>query len=244
MGSSIRLQKFISDCGITSRRKAEDLIVQGKVRVNDKIIQELGYKVNPKEDKVYVNKKLIKPEHPGILILHKPVFYITSKHDPEGRRTVYDLIGKKYSSYSSIGRLDFNTSGLLVFSNDGLLVNRLMHPRYNWERVYRAKVKGSVSDTKLQRLSKKGINLEDGLVKAKAIILGSSGKDTLVELSLTEGRNRVVRRIMSKLGHPVLTLKRIAFGPFKLGKIKKGCCQVLSQKEYQEYRRNVFKGKI
>lgn len=229
----IRLQKFIADAGITSRRKAEQLILDGHVKVNGKVVLELGTKIDPENDSVKVKNKVIKKEHPGILLMHKPVGFITSKKDPQGRKTVYNLIGKKYQSYITVGRLDYNTSGLLIFTNDGELANLLMHPRNEFIRIYRATVRGSVSEEKLQKLEK-GVKLEDGIARGKARILKNLPGKTLLEIELKEGKNRIVRRVMKKLGHPVLSLERIAFGSFKLGKLKKGEVLRLTDKQYYQ----------
>lgn len=231
----IRLQKYISSAGIASRRKAERLIEQGRVKVNGETIVEMGYKVDPDSDTVSVNNKEIKPAHKGIIMLHKPSGYITSKHDPEGRKTVYQFITKKYASFASVGRLDYNTSGLLLFTNDGRLSESLTHPKFEVVRTYRTEVEGSVSETSLAKLAK-GIMLEDGPVKAQATIIENRGKNTLVEIKLREGRNRIVRRMMKKIHHPVISLQRVAFGPFSLGKLKKGQILKFTEKDYYKFR--------
>ena len=233
--AKIRLQKYISLAGIASRRKAEHLIETGKVKLNGEVVTEQGVKVDPNIDKISINNKEIRLLHKGLIMMNKPTGYITTSFDPEGRKTVYDLLTKKYASYSPIGRLDYNTSGLLLFTNDGDLIEIMTHPKYGVTRTYLAEVSGGISEKALDKF-RKGIMLYDGPVKGQATIRQAFPEKTIIEIKLKEGRNRIVRRVMEKLGHPVIKLKRIAFGPFTLGKLKEGEVIRFSEKEYQKFK--------
>ena len=239
----VRLQKFLSDAGIASRRKSENLILKGKVRVNNSIVTELGTKVDPEVDKVTVDHRPVKALPKGLILLHKPKGYVTTKSDPESRSTVMELVSSKYQSYFPVGRLDFNTTGLLLLTNDGELAETLTHPRYEFIRVYEALLDGSIPEAVLDKISR-GIMLEDGPVKARAELIENTRRGSVVSLSLSEGRNRVVRRMMEKLGFPVLELRRIRFGPFTLGRLKVGEVHTFSEKELELYRRKIFSKKL
>jgi 23S rRNA pseudouridine2605 synthase len=235
----LRLQKFISQCGIASRRKAEELIVEGQVRVNGKTITELGTKVDPGKDTVYVKNKPINKVAKGIVLFCKPREVVSTLRDPEGRPCIRDYLTKHYDSYFPVGRLDWDTSGLLIVTNDGDLAERLMHPRYGWERVYHAKVEGKVSESTLEKIER-GVTLADGKVSAKAKIIEKLDNSVWLEIIVTEGRNRLVRRMMEKLRHSVIKLHRVSYGPFHIGKLKPGQIMKLSQKQYDLYRKKVF----
>lgn len=234
-----RLQKYISECGIASRRKAEELILEGKVRVNGKTIRELGTKVDPDKDEVVVKNKPIQKAHKGILIFNKPTEVVSTLSDPEGRPCIGDYISKHYKSYKPVGRLDWDTSGLMILTNDGDLAAYLMHPRYGFERIYHARVEGSVSEQIFNKMER-GVTLADGQAKARGRIISSDEKSTWIEVVVMEGRNRMVRRLMDKLKHPVIKLKRESYGPFRIGKLKVGQIQKLSEGEYQNYKKRVL----
>lgn len=240
--SDVRLQKFLAECGIGSRRKMEQFIIEGRVRINGQVVTKLGSKVNPDTDTIEVNRKRVRVAPKGIMLLHKPRGVVSTLHDPEGRRTVADYLTKHYRSYFPVGRLDWDSTGLIVLTNDGEVAERLMHPRFGFERVYNARVEGSVSSEQLAKLEK-GIKLSDGVVHASASIIRGDEKSTWVEVKIHEGRNRVVRRVFDKLGHPVMKLKRVVYGPFKLGSLQVGQVRVLTRKEYEDARRKVMKAK-
>lgn len=235
----VRLQKFLSECGIASRRKSEELIAEGKVQVNKKIIRELGTKIDPDKDRVTVRNKLVRPAEKGILLFHKPKEVISTLKDPEGRPCIGDYLSKHFRSYFPVGRLDWDTSGLMVLTNDGDLAERLMHPRYEFERVYHARVEGNVSDKTLEKMQR-GVTLADGKAQAKGKIISQDDKSTWIEVSVTEGRNRLVRRLMDKLRHPVIKLRRISHGPFHVGKLKSGEILKLSERQYVHFRKRVL----
>jgi 23S rRNA pseudouridine2605 synthase len=240
--TQIRLQKFLSQCGVASRRHAEQMIREGDIQVNDVTVTELGVKVNPDKDIVRVKRRIVKPPPKGILLLHKPRGVVSTLHDPEGRPTVADFLTKHYQSYFPVGRLDWDSTGLIILTNDGELAEHLMHPRYGFDRVYHVRVEGSVSDRLVQKIEA-GVRLEDGLIKGKAKILKGDDGSTWLEVLVKEGRNRVVRRMMDKLKHPVIKLRRVSYGPFKLGTLKPGELRKLNDKEYRVVRERVLKKK-
>jgi 23S rRNA pseudouridine2605 synthase len=235
----VRLQKYLAECGIASRRKAEELIESGKVRVNG-MTARLGASVHPGVDRVDVRGKPVFPEHKGIILLNKPVGVITSKSDPEGRRTVMEFLTKKYRSYFPVGRLDYDTSGLLILTNDGELAEVLMHPRYEFRRVYLAEVRGHFPEEVGDKIYR-GIQLDDGRARADILIKANYEDSTLLEVVVEEGRNRMVRRIFDRVGFPVKKLKRVVHGPFKLGGLKTGEIKKLSEAEYQRFRSQVLR---
>ncbi|RIL09028.1 MAG: hypothetical protein DCC75_07505 [Proteobacteria bacterium] len=160
----LRLQKFMAQCGVASRRKCEELIAGGKVAVNGKVQTKLGTSIDPRRDRVSVSGKPVRPVERGVLLLHKPIKVVSTMHDPEGRPTVAHYLSKHYRSYFPVGRLDFDSSGLVVMTNDGDLAERMLHPRYGSERVYIVEAQGSVPRRILETLSQ-GVKLEDGVVK-------------------------------------------------------------------------------
>lgn len=238
--ADVRLQKFLAECGIGSRRTMEQFITEGRVRVNGQVVTKLGSKIDPEKDKIEVNRRRVQVAPKGIMLLNKPRGVVSTLSDPEGRRSVADFLTKHYRSYFPVGRLDWDSTGLMVLTNDGEIAERLMHPRYGFERVYHARVEGSVSEELLAKMQK-GVRLADGPVQASGMILRNDEKSTWVEVKIHEGRNRVVRRMFDKLGHPVMKLKRVVYGPFKLGNLQAGQVRVLTRKEYEDARRKVLR---
>jgi 23S rRNA pseudouridine2605 synthase len=234
-----RLQKVLAHAGVASRRHCEELIVQGRVQVNGKVVRELGVKVDPQKDLILVDGRPIRQEEHVYLLLHKPTGVITSVHDPQGRRVVTDLLkGVKQRVYP-VGRLDYNTSGLLLLTNDGELANRLIHPSYEIDKVYRAWVKGVPTAEKVKRLAT-GILLEDGMTapaRAKLLTVSPAKDRALLELTIHEGRNRQVRRMCEAIGHPVLSLERIRFGFLTLEGLEPGRYRRLTTEEVERLKR-------
>jgi len=219
-----RLQKILAQAGIASRRKCEELILQGQVKVNGQTVTELGTRVDPARDRIQVNGKTIELEQHAYVLLHKPVGVITSLHDPQGRRVVTDLLKDVKERVYPVGRLDYDTSGLLLLTNDGDLANKLAHPSYEIDKVYRAMVRGIPSAEKIRRLER-GIMLEDGLTApamAKLLEQDRPRNRALLQLTIHEGRNRQVRRMCEAIGHPVLTLERIKLGFLTLEGLRPG----------------------
>ena len=237
--AQVRLQKFLAECGVGSRRKMEEFITEGRVRVNGKVVNQLGAKVDPNVDRIEVNRIPVHSAPKGIMLLNKPRGVVSTLSDPEGRRTVAEFLTKHYKSYFPVGRLDWESTGLMVLTNDGEIAERLMHPRFGFERIYHARLEGSVSQDVLSKIAR-GVRLTDGFVKAEASILRNDENSTWVEVSIREGRNRVVRRLFEKLGHPVMKLKRTMYGPFRLGSLQVGQVRALTLKEYQQARRKVM----
>jgi len=228
----IRLQKYMASCGVASRRKSEELILDGQVRVNDQIVTELGVKVDPAVDRVYFNGELIKPEEESVyILLYKPTGYITSVKDQFGRETVIDLIQGVNARIYPVGRLDYDTSGLLILTNDGDLTNQITHPSHKVEKTYVAKVDGRVTKTEVMRLQE-GVDIGDYVTApSKARVLAQGQTSTTVELTIHEGKNRQVRRMFDAIDHPVQTLERIAIGRIKMGDLKVGTWRLLTDKE-------------
>jgi 23S rRNA pseudouridine2605 synthase len=226
-----RLQKYMADCGVASRRKCEEIILSGKVRVNNEVIKELGYKINREIDKVYLNDKLIEPEENKVYIaLNKPVGYISSVKDERGRKTILDLVKVEERIYP-IGRLDYDTSGLILLTNDGEIYNKLIHPRQVVNKVYIAEVEGILKEDEVKRF-KTGVDI-GGYITAPANlkILGCNSKTSELEIKIHEGKNRQVRRMCEAINHPVINLKRISVGEISLGKLKLGEWRKLSNTE-------------
>jgi len=212
-----RLQKLIAQAGIASRRAAEDLIRQGRVAVNGHVITELGAKADPFHDRIVVDGKPLKPPAaPVVVLLHKPKGYVTTKSDPEGRPTVMDLLPKKYQHLHPVGRLDYDTAGALLLTNDGELTNRLTHPSHGVTKTYWARVQGHPTAATLQKLAR-GVKLEDGpTAPCQARLRVQTAHNALLEIVLREGRNRQVRRMLEAVGHPVRALRRVRFANFDL----------------------------
>ena len=236
----VRLQKYLSECGIASRRAAEKLIVAGKVKINGEVVTTLGTKCDPRRDRVEVEGERIKAFEKGIILLHKPTGVICSMKDPQGRRDLTHYITQKYRSYFPVGRLDRNSSGLLIVTNDGDLAETLLHPRYELPRVYEAWVDGSVSKERLAKLAS-GVRLDDGMAFAQAEIQETIPDQTLLKITVKEGRNHLVRRMMKALGHPVIGLKRISHGPFRLGTLRPGQIRKLTDREANDLSAKVLK---
>lgn len=228
----IRLQKYMADCGIASRRKCEELILQGQVSVNDKITNTLGTKINPKKDIVkYKNKKINEKKKLVYIMLNKPIDYITTAKDEKGRPTVLDLITDIDVRLYPVGRLDSDTSGLLILTNDGDLTYKLTHPKSLTPKTYIAKIKGTPTSKELDKF-KKGLKIEDYFTApAKIQLVQVKDKSSIVKITITEGRNRQIRKMCKKIGHPVITLQRVSIGKVELGNLKEGEYRKLTNKE-------------
>lgn len=232
-----RLQKVIAHAGFASRRKAEQLIVEGHVKVNGKLVKELGVKVSS-SDRVEVNGIPIEREEPVYFLLYKPRGVISSVQDDKGRKVVTDYLANIEQRIYPVGRLDFDTSGLLLLTNDGEFANLLMHPKSEVEKVYIAKVKGIPSREKTRSLEK-GIKLEDGMTapaRVKMISMDKKKQTAIIELTIHEGRNRQVRRMLEAIGHPVMKLKRERYGSLTLQGLKAGEARELTAHEVKQLR--------
>jgi 23S rRNA pseudouridine2605 synthase len=227
----LRLQKFIADCGITSRRKAEDLIAQGRVTVNGEVVRQLGTKVNPSADAVLVDGKIadLNAVNQLYVVLNKPRGYMTTLSDPEGRKTVLDLIPEVSERVYPVGRLDYLSEGLLVMTNDGDVANMIMHPSFNITKIYEVKVFGTVSATLLKKL-RAGVQLEDGFVKPLSVrVIKELPTKTWLEFRLGEGKNREIRKICEACGLTVDKLKRLAIEGLTVDGIAPGSFRYISK---------------
>lgn len=228
-----RLQKVLAQAGIASRRKSEKLILSGKVKVNNQRVTQLGIKVDPKNDRIEVDGKPIRMEIKKVFLFYKPKYVITSTMDPQGRKVVTDYLKEIEERVFPVGRLDYETEGLLLLTSDGSLAHQLMHPRYEVEKEYIATVKGKPCKSKIDRLCK-GILLEDGwTAPAHVRRLSTQGGKTKLKLIIHEGRNRQVRRMCQAIGHPVLELVRTRIAFLTLEGLQKGAYRQLSSEEYR-----------
>jgi 23S rRNA pseudouridine2605 synthase len=231
-----RLQKVIAQSGVTSRRKAEQLILDGKVKVNDEVVTTLGTKVSS-SDKVEVEGIPLEKELPVYFLMYKPRGVISSVKDDKGRKVITDLLGDEVKErVFPIGRLDYDTSGIILLTNDGDFANLLMHPRHQIDKVYVAKVKGIIKNSDLAQL-KKGVKSDKDLLKAvnyKIISTDKKAETTVIELTLHEGKNRHVRRMMEGLGFPIVKLKRERYGFLNLDGLKRGEYRPLTPKEVKQ----------
>jgi len=237
-----RLQKLISSAGIASRRHAEGLITAGKVSVNGQVVTELGAKADPDHDHIKVNGRLINPllqraEHIYVL-LNKPKGYLTSMSDPEERPLVIDLIPKSLGRLHPVGRLDFNTEGLLLLTTDGELTNIITSARNQIAKIYRVKVKGAPSDKAIERL-RRGVTIDEGERTAPAEVrrLRTSAANAWFEVQLYEGRNQQVRRMFDAIGHSVVKLTRSQIGPLEIGTLRVGEWRYLTAREVAQLKR-------
>lgn len=259
----LRLQKFLARAGVASRRGSEDLITAGRVTVNGAVVTELGSKVDPKVDDVCVDGKPITlADRWDYLMMHKPAGYLTTMHDPQGRPTVAQLLpAERTAGLFPVGRLDYDTTGLLLFMTDGELAHQLLHPKHHVPKRYVATVDGVLTEADAALL-REGVMLNDGLTKPAEVMILNPGLDaalnkrhlkqykklntneriqvaagdlpvvtTQVEITITEGRKRQVKRMFASVGRPVLTLHREAFGPLELGALTLGTCRSLTKEE-------------
>jgi len=235
-----RLQKILSQAGITSRRHAEELIASGHVQVNGHLVTQLGSKANPRTDRITIDGRLLKPaDAPLYILLHKPVNVVTTLSDPEGRPTVRQYVPEVRARIYPIGRLDFHSSGLLLLTNDGELALRLTHPRYGVRKSYHVKVKGTPTVETLAHLAA-GVHLEEGRTgPAQVRVLRHGEGKTWLEITIGEGRKREIRRMCERVGHQVEKLTRVALGPLTLGKLVPGQHRMLTEREVFELRRTV-----
>jgi 23S rRNA pseudouridine2605 synthase len=232
--SAVRLQKVIADAGLASRRKAEELIRQGRVTVNGRVSTEMGLKVDPAKDHVKVDGRHLKPAAPkAYVILNKPKDVLTALEGPgeEDRPTVQHLLRGIKQRVFPVGRLDYDTEGLLLLTNDGELAQRLLHPRYHVPKTYLVKVKGVLEDAHIRALET-GVRISDGLTgPAHAKKVRKTEENSWVELTIYEGRTHQVKRMLEAVGHPVLKLKRLRFGPLVLGTLPIGQYRFLTDTE-------------
>jgi 23S rRNA pseudouridine2605 synthase len=232
MTEGVRLQKVLAAAGVASRRACEVMISEGRVEVNGTVVIEQGVRVDPDRDVVRVDgSRIPPPRRHSYLVLNKPRGVVSTLSDPEGRRTLADFVGDRRERLFHVGRLDTDTEGLLILTNDGDFAHRLAHPSYEVPKTYLAEVAGVVSPATIKQL-RAGLVLDDGPVKPTSVKVVSSGADrTLIKITLHEGRQHIVRRTMEAVDHPVRRLSRIGIGPVRLGRLKVGEMRDLTREE-------------
>ncbi len=236
----IRLNKFLAQAGVASRREVDKMIIEGKIKVNGRVVRMLGTKIDDEKDRVeFGDIRVEKEERLVYLMLNKPPGYLVTLKDPFQRPTIKELLPSMKERIYPVGRLDYDSEGLLLLTNDGELAHRLAHPRYRVPKNYVVEVKGVPDSSKISRLEK-GIIL-DGKKTAPARIakLSGSSKKTLVKVEIHEGRKREVKRMFEAIGHRVLHLQRIGFGGMRLGKLQTGRWRFLTQREVKSLRNQV-----
>ncbi len=236
MNERMRLQKYLAHAGVASRRAAEELIVRGKVRVNGKPVRELGTTVSL-DDRIDVSGTPVRLQsEPTYLLMHKPAGVMTTMRDPQGRRTVAQLVPDGLPRVVPVGRLDYDTSGVLLLTNDGELANTLTHPRFGVEKTYRVVVKGRLLPLEIARLQS-GVWLDEFHAGGARVRVMATRRDTsILDITIHEGKNRQVRRMFQAVGHPVLELARLRFGPLKLGDLPAGSSRPLTSREIAQLR--------
>lgn len=233
----VRLQKFLASCGIASRRKCEELILAGKVEVNGKVVNELGTKVNIQKDEVKYNGKIIKPEEEKIyILLNKPIGYVTTVKEQFGRDKVTDLV-KQNKRIVPVGRLDMYTSGALILTNDGELVNKLTHPKNEINKTYNVTVAGIVTEQDIENL-KSGVEIDNSyitkLAKVKILKIDNEKNISRVQITIHEGKNRQIRKMCQAINKRVLALHRSKIGNIEVRDLKLGTWRYLTKKEVNE----------
>ena len=231
----IRLQKLLAQSGVASRRKCEELMLEGLVEVDGEVVTRLGTKVDPRTAVIRVDGKRLPPISEKVyLALNKPRGVVSTMSDPEGRRTLDDLVADRPERLFHVGRLDTDTTGLILLTNDGDFAQRMAHPSYEVDKTYVAEVEGEVYRRTIKSLLE-GVTLEDGPVTVRtARIVEAGERRSIVELVIHEGRNRIVRRLLDHVGHPVRRLTRTAIGPVKLGRLGSGQLRELTSAELGE----------
>ena len=230
-GGLDRLQKVLAHAGVGSRRACEELILQGRVTVDNQVVRELGTRVDPERSKIALDGQRIQPERMVYFAVSKPKGYVSTNNDPSGRPRVVDLLPEIPQRVYTVGRLDEMSMGLILLTNDGELANKLAHPKFGVEKLYRAVVAGTPAREVLDKLTE-GVWLAEGKVKAKRVrVVGKKGQATVLEMVLAEGKNREVRRMLAKLGHKVMSLTRIAVGPITIKGLAPGEYRPLSRGE-------------
>ena len=236
----VRLQKYMADCGVASRRACESIIESGRVLVNGSPAS-LGQSVDPEKDKVTLDGKLLSIQKKHIVVmLYKPRGVVSTSEDEKGRKTVQEYVKDLPYRLYNVGRLDLNSEGLLLLTNDGELANQLMHPRYGVSKTYRVVCDGTLSAGEIAQLTN-GVELEDGLTAPAKVtnIRRSTTGGTAFSITIHEGRNRQIRRMLEAIGHKTLRLKREAYGPLQLGSMKPGEWRILNETELDALKKQI-----
>ena len=242
-GSQERLQKVLAAAGLGSRRQCEELISTGRVDVDGEVVTQLGTRVDPLKQRIRVDGMELRKPRTVWYALNKPVGVVCTNRDPGGRPRAVDLVPESKERLFAVGRLDMNSEGLLLLTNDGDLANQLAHPRYGITKTYRVLVAGQPTPEVMAQL-RKGVYLSEGLTKISGITIKQRyKKSTVLEMVLKEGKNREIRRVLARVGHKVMRLVRVATGPIKLGELEPGDSRRLNQKEIEALRQHVRKGR-
>ena len=230
MNEKVRINKYLASCGIASRRQADELIKAGKVQINGKVITEPGCSVS-KKDKVRVDGKEIHQEKFEYYVFYKPAGFLTSKSDPQKRKTIYDILPENFRKLNPAGRLDRATSGLLIMTNDGDLINNLIHPKIQVSKVYKVTVEGKLTDDDFKKF-KNGMEIEKGKIAyADAEFVDCYKGETTLKMTLTQGYNRQIRKMMDMINHPVVHLKRISHATLTLTGLERGQYRKIEKNE-------------
>jgi pseudouridine synthase len=227
----VRLQKFLADAGVASRRASEQIIRAGRVWVNGRVVEQLGTKIDPIEDRVSVDGEAIKPKRKLYVAVNKPRGYLCTRSDPTRRRTLGELLPKEWQHLYSVGRLDNDTEGLIFLTNDGQFSLRITHPRYGTPKTYRVTVEGRVEAKHVNQFKSGAMDQGERLRADRVRLLSANNTRSVVELELTEGKNREVRRLCAALGLEVSRLQRTKIGPIRLGELRAGKWRTLTQPE-------------
>jgi 23S rRNA pseudouridine2605 synthase len=227
----VRLQKFLAEAGVASRRASERVIVEGRVTINGETVRELGTRIDPARDQVAVDGRPLKPKRKLYVALNKPPGYICSRRDPESRQIISELLPTEWSNLVPVGRLDCASEGLIFLTNDGDFCLKLTHPRYGVRKRYRVTIEGRVDHDLADRLVKGMIHEGEKLKAERVRVLATNNSTTLLEIELAEGKNRELRRMFEVLGRKVLKLQRVQIGPIKLGELRTGRWRTLTETE-------------
>jgi 23S rRNA pseudouridine2605 synthase len=234
-----RLNKFLAHAGVGSRRQCDELIAAGRVKIDGGVVRDFGTRVEPGKQQVSVDDHPVRAEKLVYWLVNKPPGYLCTNFDPTGRPRAIDLVPHVEQRVYTVGRLDEGSEGLLLLTNDGDLAAELMHPRYGVEKTYEVLVAGVPSRQDLEQLLK-GVWLSDGRVQARSVKkLKRQGESTWLRIALTEGRNREIRRMLARLGHKVMRLRRVAIGPVRLDRLPKGKARKIQRAELEALRRSV-----
>jgi pseudouridine synthase len=229
----VRINRYLSMCGVASRRKADEMVLEGKVEINRSIVRDLGTKIDPQRDKVYINGKQIVQVHDFVyLVMNKPKDTITTLSDERGRTTVMSLVRSKHRVYP-VGRLDRNTTGVLLFTNDGEFANRLMHPKFEIQKSYLVTCETAVKPEHVEQL-RKGMRIEDGKTAPAQVYVMPHSKGKEIGIIIHEGRNRQVRKMFEALGYEVRKLDRVAYGPVTKEGLARGATRSLTRPEVRK----------
>jgi 23S rRNA pseudouridine2605 synthase len=237
-----RLQKVLAAAGVASRRECEQLILDGRVEVDRKLVTELGTRVDPHKQEIRIDGEVLHQAKPVYYAVHKPEGVVCTSRDPAGRPRVVDMLPPDAPRAYCVGRLDMSSEGLILVTNDGELANGLTHPRHGVEKIYHVQVAGHLDEEGLKQL-RKGMHLAEGFARVKHVRIKSKRKNgTVLEMILDEGRNREIRRLFARIGHKVQRLTRIAVGPVRLGDLPPGAVRLLTKQEVAALRQAIAEG--